>query len=937
MKITNYKLQITPCAEHTRCEANKFKIQNYNLVIGICILFVICVLGFGNFAWAALDPLQIGVGARPLGMGKAYVALAEDGDTVFINPAGLGRLDIPKVTSMYASLFGDVSYVVLGGAYPYKSLPGVLGAGFVSAGVSDIPLYGPGGGSLGAGNYGNSVMFVSYGVDAYKIKENLLFLGDYREYLKGLQVGGSLKYFSQGGSGTGVDEGSGSGIDIDLGLLYTPPQYKFVSGGLNLQNILPKSLGGKIVFKNGIEEGIPSAAKFGLKVDLLGKDSLIENKDQKVIVALDYDTYLLRKAPGAMHFGVEYWPILPGQAKLVALRAGYDEDNLTAGIGIRYRGFEFNYAYHPYSGIAENTTHYFSISYVGPEKIEKNLIVVEPKDKTITRETTIPLSGSVSIAGSIVNAQNKELTLNEKNEFSIVQPLRIGKNLIKISATDPQEKVEVANLRILRLATFSDITPEYWASEPIEYCATTGLVEGYPDQTFKPERALSRAELATLLVRAKGVELPKVKKSPFKDLGKTHWAVRYVAAAQEMGLVKGYPDGTFRPNIKINKAEGILVMVRFEGLTLPQRVTAESYFDIPRNHWAAPEIEAAMKAGFLDYIKGDILGPKKDLARSEAVEILSKTTFAKKKIDELLDFEVGYEEVVLPKIELKTFLDVPEGYWAKKPIEYLATVGIISGFPDGTFKPDRLLSRAELATLLIKARGIELPVVKKRLFVDLPKTHWAVPYIKAAMDLGLVRGYPEGTFKPNKSLTRAEAVTVIARFDELKIPEYVEFGPFRDIATTHWSVTYVTAAKDAGILEYLSGKNFEPTRKITRAEAAEMLSKTTFGKSKIKELRIDEEEKGKPEKKISMDMDTSRIRKKINEANSLEREGNLRSALAEYKKVLAALTTERGIREDDLLLEAAKNFEIQRDFEGAIVEYKRAIKSIIYGELVSKK
>jgi len=74
------------------------------------------------------------------------------------------------------------------------------------------------------------------------------------------------------------------------------------------------------------------------------------------------------------------------------------------------------------------------------------------------------------------------------------------------------------------------------------------------------------------------------------------------------------------------------------------------------------------------------------------------------------------------------------------------------------------------------------------------------------------------------------------RFDGITAPREVKALPFPDVEIKHWAAPVIAAAKEAGLLEYLVGKNFEPNRELTRAEAAEMLSKTKFGKDKIKEL-----------------------------------------------------------------------------------------------------
>jgi len=110
----------------------------------------------------------------------------------------------------------------------------------------------------------------------------------------------------------------------------------------------------------------------------------------------------------------------------------------------------------------------------------------------------------------------------------------------------------------------------------------------------------------------------------------------------EKKLVLGYPDGTFRPSNNINKAEGVVLMARFGELEEPDKVLEAPFPDLPGRHWAAPLVTAAKQAGFLKYLEGRDFEPKAPLTRAEAVEILSKTKFAKGKISDLMDFETGY-------------------------------------------------------------------------------------------------------------------------------------------------------------------------------------------------------------------------------------------------------------------------------------------------------
>jgi hypothetical protein len=207
--------------------------------------------------------------------------------------------------------------------------------------------------------------------------------------------------------------------------------------------------------------------------------------------------------------------------------------------------------------------------------------------------------------------------------------------------------------------------------------------------------------------------------------------------------------------------------------------------------------------------------------------VLGKNTFKIKAL---------HNEALLGSAEVRllrpvSFKDVPANFWVKDPIEMLATLKIIGGYPDGTFRPNKVITRAELTTLLVKAKGISSTETVDTSFADVTKKHWASYYIKEGADTGLVTGYPDKTFRPAKTLNRAEGVTLLSRFGELKEPETLLEGPFPDVPGRHW------AAKSAGMLMYLLDKPFEPNRDLTRAEAAEILSRTPFAASKINDLK----------------------------------------------------------------------------------------------------
>ncbi|MGB4433438.1 MAG: S-layer homology domain-containing protein, partial [Bacillota bacterium] len=110
------------------------------------------------------------------------------------------------------------------------------------------------------------------------------------------------------------------------------------------------------------------------------------------------------------------------------------------------------------------------------------------------------------------------------------------------------------------------------------------------------------------------------------------------------------------------------------------------------------------------------------------------------------------------------FPDIEDHEYASS-IEKLATLEVIQGYPDGTFKPDDLVKRSEFAKMIVVMLGLEetaeLFEGVATVFPDVPGSHWASGYITVAHSLGIINGYPDGTFKPEKEITYHEALKMI--------------------------------------------------------------------------------------------------------------------------------------------------------------------------------
>jgi hypothetical protein len=612
-------------------------------------IFFLCI-GYA-FAQSAPDPQRIATGARPLGMGKAFVGLADDVGSVFLNPAGIANPEKWQVTSMSGKLLDEFNYLSLSGIYPSKfgtfgiayigsSISGALATTVESSSDPSDPIYTVDL-SQDPMSYYNNLFLLSYGTKLERFS-NLSFL-------KSWNFGANLKLFSVNLTGDRITQGGATGTELDMGVQGRP--LNWLSLGGNIQNILPMSMGGKLHYETGWDESYPAVVKLGLAASVLGnKDALRAWGGNSVKVLVDYDLQpTLSKVPPLLHFGLEWKPL-----ELIAIRAGIDQDmaganatvsNFTSGVGIYYNDFRFDYAYHQFDGAPGVDNHFFSLSYgiMPPKKIEDPLI--SKPDKLITTDQTIKVEGQAVDRNIVkVKVNSLDVKMNPRGDFNVNVAVKVGKNSVMVEGLDNGDKLYSADrLRILRLNTYPDVNKAYWASEQIGYIGTLGIIKGYPNGSFKPEGNITRAELSALLVRTRigsDDKVPAATTLVFKDVPLKHWAVKYVNLAASQGIVTGYPGGLFKPGANITRAEGLAMIARFGGVTPIQ--APPSFSDIKGSHWAAPIIAGAEQAGLLSFLKGKPFEPNKKLTRAEAVEMLYRTKPVASLVSDLLNFEKGY-------------------------------------------------------------------------------------------------------------------------------------------------------------------------------------------------------------------------------------------------------------------------------------------------------
>ncbi|WP_146116360.1 Ig-like domain-containing protein [Paenibacillus sp. AR247] len=168
------------------------------------------------------------------------------------------------------------------------------------------------------------------------------------------------------------------------------------------------------------------------------------------------------------------------------------------------------------------------------------------------------------------------------------------------------------------------------------------------------------------------------------------------------------------------------------------------------------------------------------------------------------------------------FADI-SGHWAEASIKQAASTGIVTGYPDGTFKPGKTVTRAEFAVMLINTLGLKKTGAELTFIDSASIGAWAHHAVAQVVQLGMMKGYENGTFRPNAEITRAEiAVTITNAVGQIS-KDSPEAGFADDSEIPDWAKGSAEFLKQTGIMQGKDGNRFAPQEAATRAEAVTVL------------------------------------------------------------------------------------------------------------------
>ncbi|OMF37787.1 hypothetical protein BK133_04450 [Paenibacillus sp. FSL H8-0548] len=182
----------------------------------------------------------------------------------------------------------------------------------------------------------------------------------------------------------------------------------------------------------------------------------------------------------------------------------------------------------------------------------------------------------------------------------------------------------------------------------------------------------------------------------------------------------------------------------------------------------------------------------------------------------------------------ESFLSDIEGTWAESQISDWVGKGYVTGYEDGSFKPNNTITRAEFIALINRSYGFT--ETADVFFSDVASSSWIYTEVSKAIKAGYIKGYANGTFGANKPISRQEAAVIVDRLLSLTKTDSAAASFTDSSSIASWAKEAVDAAVANGILQgYANGANFKPNQPLTRAEAVVVLYRSVTVKESLEE------------------------------------------------------------------------------------------------------
>ena len=417
------------------------------------------------------------------------------------------------------------------------------------------------------------------------------------------------------------------------------------------------------------------------------------------------------------------------------------------------------------------------------------------------------------------------------------------------------------NLASSGTVNYGDLATDKILSDYAKYLLDNGIILGKNPTEFGPTDVMTRAEVLRSLVQARcdKFTLLPVTVKPFPDVSVNHPDAIYIDAARRAGIVNGYQeDGTYRPDKFISRAESLKIVIQevlgtdvknFDGPLNP-------FTDVGNTEWYVNYVRFGVASGLVVVPGNKLFHPNEPMNREEITRLLAKALQSREQILDLAkhgataeqiakaiadrnaqdlidnpheaappaDKTVAKDDIVTKPIQACTYFANREtthnytdisnsdlGDFAQQLLNY----GVVIGKEQNTFSPRDEITRSEILRIMIQAncKDYVLTPVTAKPFPDVPANHRDAAFIQAAKAAKIIKGYGDGSFKPDNKISHAEIMKIlletalnkiIANFDSEKP------APFADVDAGAWYARYVRFAAFHDLAVTVDGANFDP-------------------------------------------------------------------------------------------------------------------------------
>lgn len=370
---------------------------------------------------------------------------------------------------------------------------------------------------------------------------------------------------------------------------------------------------------------------------------------------------------------------------------------------------------------------------------------------------------------------------------------------------------------------FNDLVG-HWSAPFVEALAEKNLVKGFIDGTFQPDTQVTRAQFAALVAAAFPSRESTQPLARFRDVSPSFWAASAIRQAQTQGFISGFPDGTFRPNSPMTRVQAIVALANGLSLKGGRSESLLAYSDraqVP-SYAIEPVAAATERQIVVNYPDPAQLRPLSPITRAETTALVHQALAAMGKAD-----RISSPFIPRANIASANFVDLSEQHWAKDFIDPMVRKGWLSGFGDGSFRPEAPMTRAQFAALLVGAFE-PTPQRPAQRFRDVEDSFWGATVIQQAYRAKFISGFPDLTFDPNYPLTKLQALLALVSGLNLRTaspPQTRSLQVFSDRADIpSYAESAVATATQLGLIFNRPNlAELRPNRTATRAEVSAMV------------------------------------------------------------------------------------------------------------------